>query len=61
MHNLLDQNVWIFTVYILLTRRIKTFWSKGIDKFCSGGIKTFWAQKISQKKSTIFTNIFELY
>ena len=28
VHNVLGQNVWIFPLYLLLTRRIKTFWSK---------------------------------
>ena len=61
MLNFLDQNVQIFPLYILLTRRINTFWSKGFDKFWSGNMGTFWAQKIKEKKSTKFTNIFELY
>ena len=60
MLNFLDQNVQIFPLYILLTRRINTFWSKGFDKFWSGNMGTFWAQKVKEKKSTKFTNIFEL-
>ena len=41
MCNFLCQNVRIFLLYILLTRRIDTFWSSGIDKFWSGGIETY--------------------
>ena len=58
MHNSLCQNVPIFPLYILLTRRIDTFWSMDIDKFWSGGIEKFWVPKMTQKKST---NIFDLY
>ena len=32
MHNFLSQNISIFPIYILLTRRINTFRSKGTDK-----------------------------
>ena len=60
MYNFLCQNVWIFPLYILLTKRINTFWLKGIEKFWSGGIETFWTQKITQGKSAKFTKIFEL-
>ena len=42
MRNVLCQNVRIFLLYILLTRRIDAFWSSGIDKFWSGGIETYW-------------------
>ena len=52
MHNLLYQNIRIFALYILLTRRINTFWSKAIDRFWSGDIKTFCVQKITEEKST---------
>ena len=36
MHNFLSQNVWIFPLYILLTRRIDSFWSGGIETFGLG-------------------------
>ena len=48
MHNFLSQNVSIFPIYILLTRRINTFRSKGTDKVW-GSIETFWAQEIIHK------------
>ena len=43
-HNFLYKNALIFPLYILLTRRINTLWSKGIN--------TFW-----YRKSVLFTNI----
>ena len=61
MHNFVCPNVRILPLHLLLTRGIKTFWSKGIDKFCSGGTKTFWAQNIIAEKSTKLTKISELY
>ena len=51
MHNVLCQNVPIFSLYILLPRGVDTFWSEGIDTFWSGGIETVshrkWKTKIS--------------
>ena len=44
-HNFLCQKVWLFRLYILLTKIIDTFWSKGIEKFWFGGMETFWAKK----------------
>lgn len=40
MHNFLFQNVQKFPSCILFTRRINTFWYKGIDKFWLNGIST---------------------
>ena len=44
-HNFLYQNVLIFPFYILLTRKIHTFSSKGIDKFWSGVSAQFGPKK----------------
>ena len=41
MHKFLFQNVQVLPLHILITRRISTFKSQGIDKFWSGGIKTY--------------------
>ena len=41
---------------ILLIRRVNTFWSEGIDTFCSGGIGTVWTRKIGNNHKS-----FELY
>ena len=49
IHNFLCQNFQIFPLHILLTIRIRAFWSKGIDQFWSGGIETFWARKIIEE------------
>ena len=49
MHNFLCQNVLIFPLYILLSRKIDTFWPKAIDKFWSGSISTVLAQKSHTK------------
>ena len=57
MNNFLFQNVPLFLLNILLTRRIVTFWSDGFDTFWSGGIGTVSAQKITKGKSTILTKI----
>ena len=48
MPNFLRENVRIFPLYILLTRRIKTFWSACIEKFWSVDIKTFWVRKVTE-------------
>lgn len=46
IHNFLSQTVFIFSTYILLRRRIDTFWSERIGKFWPGNIrKIFWTQK----------------
>ena len=46
-HNFLCQKVWLFRLYILLTKIkiIDTFWYKGIEKFWFGGMETFLAKK----------------
>ena len=46
MHKFLCQNFRIFPLYILVTRRIDTFLSKGIEKFWCEDIETYWAQKL---------------
>ena len=61
MHSFPCQHVQTFPLHVLLTRRINAFGSISTGKFLSGGMETFWAQKISQEKSTKFTKIFELY
>ena len=52
MHDFLSHNAEIFPLHILLTKN-RCIWSKGIDKFWSGCIKTFWAQKILHEKQKI--------
>ena len=42
-------NVRMFSLCVLLTRSINTYWSKGIDKFCSGGIKCFGPENSHRK------------
>ena len=42
MYNFLCQTVLIFPVYILLVKRIGTFWSRGI--------RTFWIHRTRQEK-----------
>ena len=42
--------IYGYSHYILLTRRSDTFWSKGINKFWSGCIMTFWDKKLKQEK-----------
>ena len=32
-HNFLGQNVLVFALYVLVTRKINTFWSKDKDEF----------------------------
>ena len=54
MHNFQGQNVQIFPLYILLARRINTFWSNGFDKFWFGGIRTFFYQKLYKKNRQNF-------
>ena len=49
MHNVLGGNVRVLQLYILLARRINTFWSKSFDKFWSVGIGTFGTQKLYKK------------
>ena len=56
---LLSQNVSIFPLYILLTRRIDTFWCEGITAFWSVGIRTVWYRK-SQTKNQQYSQMFEL-
>ena len=50
-----------YSHFILLTRRIKTFWFNSIEKVWSGGIEPFCVQKIIEEKSAKFKKIFELY
>ena len=40
MYNFLSQNVPIFSIYILFTKRFETFWSRGISSIRC--IRTFW-------------------
>ena len=61
MPNFLYQNVPIFPLYILLTRRIETFWSEGIDTFWSGGTGTAWHRKSQTKNPQYSQRSFELY
>ena len=61
MHNFLYQNICIFPLHALFTRKINILWSKSIDQFLSGGIGTFWVQNIIQDKSTKFTKSFKIY
>ena len=63
MYNSVSQNVWIFLLFIFITRRIDTFWSQGSDEFLSGGTGTFWARKITQERSEKFMigKIFQSY
>ena len=49
IHNFLPQNDLIFPICLLHAKRICTF--------CSGGIKTYWAQKIIQAKLTKFIQV----
>ena len=60
MHGFWCQNILIIPLYILLTKTINTFWSKGIIKFWFGGISTFWVHKITQEESSLFTEIFRI-
>ena len=61
MHNFfVSKCLDILMLYIFLTREMNTIWLKGFDEFWSGGIATFWAQKIMQEKLTKFTRTFEL-
>ena len=55
-HNFLGK-MFGYSDYILLTRRINTFWSKCFDN----SSVTVLAKKITQEKSTKFIKIFELY
>ena len=59
IYNFMGQNVQIFALYILLIRRINTFWSKSTEKFCSEAIRKFWVQNLGQEKSTKFVKIFK--
>ena len=62
MHNFLVQNVPVLALYVLVTRKINTLWSKGNDEFWSRGMGSFWDQKKNHKrKSKIFKKISELY
>lgn len=42
MHNILCQNVQIFSLYTLFTRKMYTLRFKGIEKFRSGSFKIFF-------------------
>ena len=57
----LYQNVPIFPLYILSTRVIKTFWSKGIDKFLFGSNITVCAYKLYKKYHQYSQKFLELY
>ena len=59
MHTFLGQNVLIFPLYILLTRRINSIWV--LINFGLEVLGHFEAQKVIQEKSTKFPMIFELY
>ena len=61
IYNFLDQNLPIFSLYMLLTTIINTSWSVAFDKVWSGGIRTFCTRNIMQEKLTKFPIIFELY
>ena len=54
MFNFLCQNAQIFSLYILLTRRINSFWSEDIDTVCSRGIGTFCYRKAQTKIDNIY-------
>ena len=61
MHNFfVSKCLDILMLHIFLAREMNTIWLKGFDEFWSGGIATFWAQKIIQEKLTKFTRTFEL-
>ena len=49
MNHFLCQKFPIFQLYILRTRRMDTFWYKGVKKFWSGGIDTVWHRKLQTK------------
>ena len=55
MHNLLCQNIRIFRDYILLTKKIGTFWSGSISSIRS--ISTFWVQKVRQNSQRLLNYI----
>ena len=57
MHNLLCQNVPIFLLHTLHTRRINTFWSDGIDIYWSGAVEHFDTENHKQKISNIHKDI----
>ena len=57
----LSQNMPILTLYMLLTRKIDTFWSKGINKFWSGDTETVWHRKSQTKNQQYSQRFFELY
>lgn len=61
MHSFLCQNVSIFPLYILLTRRTYSFWSKSIHTFRYGRINTIWAQKSYNKNQHYSQRFFELH
>ena len=46
--------VYIIYTYILLSKKINTFWFKSIDKFWSEGTRTVLAQKIQTGKADKF-------
>ena len=45
-------------IYCLQEKSTHFVWSKAIDKFRSGSIETFWAQKIIKEKLAKFTQRF---
>ena len=45
VYSFLCKNVWIFQLYMLLQRRINTFWSNSFGNFWSGGIRNFGPKK----------------
>ena len=59
MHNFLCQNVWILPLYIAYKKN-QHILVQHINRFWSGGIETFWAQKVTEENSPKFTKIFEL-
>ena len=58
MHSFLCQNVPIFLLHIMRTRRIDTFWSDGIDTYWSGRV---WHRKSQTKNQKYSQRLFELY
>ena len=57
MHNILCQKLQISPLYVLVARRIDTFWSAVINPFWSEDIETFWVQKIMKEKLTKFASL----
>ena len=54
MHNFLYQNISTFPLYILLTKRINTFWCESINRFWSGSNEQCGLENHKQKISNIY-------